>query len=1014
MRRYIISCFFSLLIICGIVKTHSQNKEVVSQDLRETYFYSTNPLPTTVTDFTTINKFTLSNEIGNIHNSNIIQAPNGNVFLFWSEKVWNSDSIYIAKSIDGGLTWQDKIFFHSEISSTQSLMYFTSVVTNTGRLFVVFANHIPGQTLKMRGFYSDNNGETWSEPFFLGTGLGILGYIPSLSVTSDGKLWLFTTNLNEKLTYRTSINNGETWSNIQNLPVISGKLTYGSIVETEPGKIMLICINDKNIISLTSSNSGETWNEPVTIYSDETVKSSAAFRKDQNDNIWIAFQSRILSDYHNRFQEEIFYMKSSDNGVNWSAPIPFTRYVGFDGYVSLAIVNNLPMISFSSGRFSTGISTFSLWYGIAELSEDILTHPLILNIANTTPYRDIEIHVIAEVDTYTPIEEVKLHYTVDNGELNILPLFDDGMHNDGDPGDNIWGNYFGPFLWGQNINYKIYVKDINGNTAESGIRTFQIINEEKYVFDINYLTIPVDPTGVIGGFLDNYGMFDGQVFLFTGGFFLSGKKGDELWGNGIMTASRIADYQAGPVGSDPYSGDHRLYVVNNSDPHFGASWQAWSNAVNLGADFYDGDGDGIYNPVDKNGNGIWDPDEDRPDLIGNVTVWSVINDGVPKEDRRFKVDPQGIEIHQTFFAFGNTEYSLANTFFVRYRIFNKSEFPFTDVYFSIAADPDLGDYTDDLVGSDTLTNSGYVYNDGPDYIYGPNPPAMFNTILQGPVVYIPDETFIDINGNGIYDDGIDIPLDTAYNVRGPQIGIDVFPGAKNLGMNSFTHYMSSHPTHGDPNVKSELRNYQIGGLTKQGNSIYPCQWQFGVINGVNCNEVNPKYMYSGDPESNFGWLNNTPVDQRIMTNSGPFNLAPGESQDIIITYIVARGENANNSVTVIKQMTGEVIEAFKNNYPVIVGVDEQPEIVSDFKLYQNYPNPFNPSTVISYQLPEAVRVSLKIYDLLGREIASLVNEEKQAGNYEVTFDASRFSSGLYFYRLKTEKFVETKKMMVIK
>ena len=93
-----------------------------------------------------------------------------------------------------------------------------------------------------------------------------------------------------------------------------------------------------------------------------------------------------------------------------------------------------------------------------------------------------------------------------------------------------------------------------------------------------------------------------------------------------------------------------------------------------------------------------------------------------------------------------------------------------------------------------------------------------------------------------------------------------------------------------------------------------------------------------------------------------------------------------------------------------------------FYLAQNYPNPFNPSTVISWQLPFASYVTLKIYDLLGREVATLVNEEKSMGSYSVTFDASNLSSGLYYYKLvanpsnvgQASGFVETRKMMLMK
>ena len=85
-----------------------------------------------------------------------------------------------------------------------------------------------------------------------------------------------------------------------------------------------------------------------------------------------------------------------------------------------------------------------------------------------------------------------------------------------------------------------------------------------------------------------------------------------------------------------------------------------------------------------------------------------------------------------------------------------------------------------------------------------------------------------------------------------------------------------------------------------------------------------------------------------------------------------------------------------------------------FEIYQNYPNPFNPSTTIRWQMPEVGFVTLKIYDVLGREVTTLVDEELNAGKHEIVFDASRLSSGVYFYQLKAGEFIETKKMILVK
>jgi len=98
----------------------------------------------------------------------------------------------------------------------------------------------------------------------------------------------------------------------------------------------------------------------------------------------------------------------------------------------------------------------------------------------------------------------------------------------------------------------------------------------------------------------------------------------------------------------------------------------------------------------------------------------------------------------------------------------------------------------------------------------------------------------------------------------------------------------------------------------------------------------------------------------------------------------------------------------------IVGVKENNVLPNKLELYQNYPNPFNPSTIIKYQLPKGGFVTLKVYDLLGREIASLVNKKQDAGVYEVNFNADGLPSGLYIYKLQSREFNAVKKMLLLK
>ncbi len=94
--------------------------------------------------------------------------------------------------------------------------------------------------------------------------------------------------------------------------------------------------------------------------------------------------------------------------------------------------------------------------------------------------------------------------------------------------------------------------------------------------------------------------------------------------------------------------------------------------------------------------------------------------------------------------------------------------------------------------------------------------------------------------------------------------------------------------------------------------------------------------------------------------------------------------------------------------------EKHPEISTKYSLGQNYPNPFNPSTTISFSIPQTQFVTLKVYDMLGREVSTFVSEEKQPGTYEVKFNASNLPSGVYFYRLQAGSFSQTKKLLLLK
>ncbi|MCZ7602034.1 MAG: T9SS type A sorting domain-containing protein [Melioribacteraceae bacterium] len=525
--------------------------------------------------------------------------------------------------------------------------------------------------------------------------------------------------------------------------------------------------------------------------------------------------------------------------------------------------------------------------------------------------------------------------------------------------------------------------------------------------NVNNIYFPFNNSGVLADAavppIGTLAKFDSVGFLYSGGFFLSGYANGELFANGVASASLVEDYQPGPVGSSPDDPKNIIYKISENSEPFGEEWIMWKDAVVQGAYFYDGDGDGLYDPIDKNANGIWDADEDRPDLIYDELYFTVYNDGVEAERKRFNtVAPHGIEIRQSVFASGRNTL-LENTVFVRYSILNTGLVTDTlkDVIFSFWQDPDVGDYTDDISGVDTVLQSSFVYDDDNfDYQYGV-PPAVFFTIVQGP------KTF---TGN---------PNDNAINRMGPVLGEINLQGHKNVGIRSFTFYQGSDPILGDANSAQDLRNYALG-FFRDGVEMNPCNFALGYFNEVDCSDANPLFWLSGDPVTDFGWIGNRPTNIRTLLHSGMFNLPINNPTDIIVAYTIDRGDDGMESITKTRERVSYLLEEYERNFSTIVSVDDKhEEVVSDFSLSQNYPNPFNPSTTIKFTVPSDVKretsiTKLVVYDILGREVKTLVNEVKAPGTYEVTFNASQLASGVYFYRLQSGSFMQTKKMILMR
>jgi len=211
------------------------------------------------------------------------------------------------------------------------------------------------------------------------------------------------------------------------------------------------------------------------------------------------------------------------------------------------------------------------------------------------------------------------------------------------------------------------------------------------------------------------------------------------------------------------------------------------------------------------------------------------------------------------------------------------------------------------------------------------------------------------------------------------------------------------------NVSKDGLNDQYTFVTNQASSLWDTRDQckpafYAVVNvGINFNKLDSLIKFT------------TTLKQSDYTTASWSNLA-----SVLTSTQTVKNSNYSYGVSAadaLGKAKDDLSAAIKGLVLTSTGIaTEENNIPSEYKLAQNYPNPFNPSTAISYQLPEAGNVTLKVYDILGNEVADLVNEYKNAGRYSVEFRTKNeeFSSGIYFYRMRSEGFNDTKKFILMK
>ncbi len=527
---------------------------------------------------------------------------------------------------------------------------------------------------------------------------------------------------------------------------------------------------------------------------------------------------------------------------------------------------------------------------------------------------------------------------------------------------------FNPFISSQSVG------DLEYTVEDGKKRIAKILDDDNSKFtNIGNIGITITNFGTYGhAFIFwpeqpscEYPLGSGIEHIFDGGLWIGGYKADDSLGSGKVgpfVTSGAIDASSGPRGA--------------------------------GFEFTNSLGDSVIERSSIIGSPVYDPFaiSHQDFLMDYVDTNTTLQNGEPIVDN----DPLGVSIHQETYAWN---FTYANFFVIlNYWIKNVSNKYLDSVF--------VGLWTDTVVRNTQIT--GYPSGSG----------------------------FYNKGGNG-YNDLIKIAYE--FDAVGDSSSSESYIGIQFCGSepnlpNSFPHsFLDSIPSvnyvtwmfrnTSDPNFfapQNDMDRYnKMRGFFGANN-----RWK----DGIDPNQVK------------------TPSNRSTTITRGHFkSIAPGDSINVVFAIVCAKkfgqdpayldteeqkknlyantelalctyfgeDQNRNGLLDPGEDLDGDGKITRYIPCPVTT-IDKELNSIGDFSLSNNYPNPFNPSTTIKYQLPEPGLVTIKVYDVLGNEIATLVNEEKPAGNFEIEFDGTGLPSGIYFYRLQTESYAETKKMVLLK
>lgn len=469
-----------------------------------------------------------------------------------------------------------------------------------------------------------------------------------------------------------------------------------------------------------------------------------------------------------------------------------------------------------------------------------------------------------------------------------------------------------------------------------------------------------------------------HTILYDQGLWVIGKINDEIH---LSLSQWITFYSPGPIiDSSPAmqykpqdSLSYRVYKINRGDSNSNSDYRDWP--VKFGA------------PQNSSG---------EPKLYGDQTLWTVYNGLDTTTSQRknnssgyvHQLKPFPVEVQQLMYGHQGSYWDdkdiFSNVVFMEWTIINKGSQQIDSTFIGLWTDIDF-DWADNPPGVDTTLQLGYCW-DRSYSTHSQYQPAVGYVLLFGPKVYSPGSSAV---------------------FKDKRIS-----GYKNLGMTSF-HGIDDDS---DPTIETgpayfvQDAWYLAKGLTVGGKPrIDPTTGK------------TTKFQFSGDPVSKSGWwfTRGTGGGAGFNLFSGPFNLAPNDTQWIMMAFFPALGSDNMDSITKLRRKA-KILRSLTYNQlafstgRVPIDSSEASIIPTDFTVFNNYPNPFNNSTTLKFTLPSNGLLTVDLFDCLGRIEKRIYERYYDAGINYANISLNNYSSGVYFLRIQCKDKITVKKIVLLK